>query len=298
MIIYIASYPRSGNTWCRNLLFENFGLVSSSLYSGEFEASYYMEEENILENWHDWVHHHAQLLTMLPGMSDAELIARLDREQEFKRIWARSVELDEGQTSQQATCLHKGCLPMLTIPDLRRYLSLKSELYIIKTHHLPFDHYFAGEKVIQVVRHPGPVLRSYATYLDKRGKTFTHRQLILGWLKFGDWSKYHRAWQQTAAELGGNRFLQIRFETMKADILAVLQQLQTFLQVPLIEKEVRSFSAYQVKNPDFYAYGSSTDWQTAFTRLERMLFALRHGRMMVEMGYEKSWLHAFQYVFK
>jgi len=42
-MIWLSSYPRSGNTFLRNVLFEVYGISSSSYYEGKGEPDNYVE---------------------------------------------------------------------------------------------------------------------------------------------------------------------------------------------------------------------------------------------------------------
>ena len=297
MLIYIASYPRSGNTWFRNLLFENFGLVSSSFYSGVNEVAYYPTDPEINEHWMQWVNANEELIQSLSSLSDAELLETLDQNETFQQIWIKPVTHQNQESIHQQTCIHKGCYTLLNNPQFRRYLGLKKETYIVKTHHLPFDTYYQNEKIAQVIRHPGPVIRSYAKYLTNHEKGFSKKNLLLGQIKFGDWSQYHTEWMKAAKTLGKNQYVLVRYETMMDDIQSVLQQTEEFLGFPIINTAVKSFLKYKKENPAFYTFGSSEDWQSAFTRIELLLLAFRHGRQMVNLGYEKNRLAPFRYIF-
>lgn len=288
MIVYIASYPRSGNTWCRNILTQNFGLVTSSIYQGAREVIYYALDEHIATTWSNWEADNGAYIAFLSALSDPELVAELDQNEAFRNIWIKPVDIKEGAAYHQRTCIHKGCQLLLKYNVFRRYLSLKDELYIIKTHDIPYETYFEGEKVIQIVRHAGPVFRSYQKYLEAHNKTISITDLIFGRIKFGDWSRYHQAWLDAEKQIG-SRYLLIQYEEMKADILMVMQRIEALIDFPILQEEVQPFSNYQKKDAEFYTFGNSQGWQAAYTRLELVLLRLRHGKMLRKLGYlEKS----------
>jgi len=284
MILYVASYPRSGNTWCRNILTQNFGLVTTSIYSGAREVIYYPLDEHITTTWANWEADNQPYIASLAVLSDTALVAELDQNSTFYNIWVKPVDAAKDAAYHQKTCIHKGCQHLLKHPVFRRYLSLKDELYIIKTHGLPEDRYFEGEKVIQLVRNPGPVFRSYQKYLAAHNKTISIMDLIFGRIKFGDWSRYHQAWFK-AGETLADRYRLIQYEDMMADITAVLRRMEAFVESPIQQTEIQPFETYQKKDAEFYTFGNSQNWQAAFTRPELALLRLRHGKLMRKLGY-------------
>ena len=123
MLIYLSSYPRSGNTWVRNLLRHYFGYRSASVYPEPQGApNLEVRPDGSCEVFSFYE------LTAIPG--------------------------------SRLPMLVNNCGQILS-EDLRRQLGASDERFFLKTHELPFGSYVPGEYVVHLVREPGAVCWSY-----------------------------------------------------------------------------------------------------------------------------------------
>ena len=168
MIIYIASYPRSGNSLTQKTITTYFERPITALTPKSKCAEFYANGgASFIKNWRYNVQ----------PISGNDKIWQLLWNKLNKRIfkiydlnkWIALYDLDVPPYSKNCRFLLPGCGNVLT-PKNRKLLAadLNSHIFI-KTHELPFKNYFEGEYVIQPIRHPGADIWSQAL----RGLTTT-----------------------------------------------------------------------------------------------------------------------------
>ena len=176
---------------------------------------------------------------------------------------------------------------------LRRSLAAETELFFIKTHERPFAHYLEGERVVQIARHPGQVLASYARYLHQLAarkqpalsEAPTLQQVIEGEVQFGDWSDYHRTWLAAASALG-QRHIMLDYATVAKDQDACRAALADFLDIRPINGEPISFEDYRRKHLDLQPRGLSSDYESLFQSEGLEMLWRRHGEVASELGFD------------
>ena len=167
MIVYLASYPRSGNSWVRRLLRNQFRYLNTAIH-GEPGP----QRENFLNGeWH--LEGYFRLVDYPPVAAD----------QPFGR-YART----DGDHATRLL-LMPGCQRRLEDVGFRREVAAMPEVVFLKSHLPPYADYFPGESVVQPVRHPGAALWSYYHFLrDVRDRAVTLEAVIAGAEGFGCWS--------------------------------------------------------------------------------------------------------------
>ncbi|WP_159712312.1 sulfotransferase family protein [Geminicoccus flavidas] len=124
MIVYVATWPRCGNSVLRDLFWLNWRLTVTDPY---------MPEAGIA-TWRE-------IMTRKHG-----IVIDLDRPQVFRL--------------GEAVGLVPGWLGWLT-EERRRELAAEPVTYYLKTHEPPFERYLKGERVVQMIRHPLPACWSW-----------------------------------------------------------------------------------------------------------------------------------------
>ena len=182
MIVYLATYPRSGNSLLQRMIRRNFRHLTSRI-SGikPPEAGRRLMGPQDME------------IELVPA---AELVADWPE----AVLWHENLAAYRFPGEPWRRMLLPGPSELLT-EELREALAGEKNVFFLKTHNLPFDRYFEGEFVVQLVRHPGAALWSYFRHQHdsavpkRKGRLFaspppTLENLIEGKVRFGSWSKY------------------------------------------------------------------------------------------------------------
>jgi Sulfotransferase domain len=256
MLIYLSSYPRSGNTWVRNLLRHYFGYRSTSLYL----------EPNGTPN--------------------------LDRRPDGTFDLFSFYELPQAPGSR-LPLLVNNCGQILD-ERLRQKLGAAEEPFFLKTHELPFERYFEGEYVVHLVREPGAVCWSYFNYLRKNeGDQFaqiTLDDVIEGKAPFGSWGAHTRAWLAAGEQLGA-RFWLHKYEdiaghpeTEFVDGLAAL----TGLTYRMPKKPLAPLEKWHQQEPDFYRKEKESRWKRNYSAAQLYRVLELNGSVIQQLGYDSA----------
>lgn len=251
-LVYVASYPRSGNTWARNLVQYYFDRYVSSLYE---EAGTVNLEQN-------------------PDASYRPMFVDYRIEHPPYVIHPAVVN---------------GCGPVFS-EDFRSHLTRLGERFFIKTHELPYDRYFEREAVIFMVRHPGPVLWSYYNFLlnygDGPAARLTLEKVIQGDVIFGSWSSYVERWLAFGQSLG-SRFVLLKYEQLVTDQMEFCRVVSrlTGLTKRQVKNEFPAFDFWARQNPQFYRSGHTEEWRKHFSKAQLQLLKRLHGSTMAKLGY-------------
>jgi lipopolysaccharide transport system ATP-binding protein len=233
MLIYLVSYPRSGNTWSRTLIEHCFDVSTYTLYSNRLH--------NML------VERYGTALPTPPAAEELQMLSR----------------------------------------DLRQFLAASQDVFILKTHEMPFSEFFVGERAIHVVRHPGAVFWSYWHFLrDFELKIIDLNSVILG-KYFGSWSMHTELWQHAGRTLGEANYLRYSYEQMHQNIGDICERLSVFLDMP-IRRSVDTMLSFEEQNriqPKLVRQGKIDAWQDHYTAAQREFLVMRHGVVMRSLGY-------------
>jgi hypothetical protein len=262
MIIYVASYPRSGNSWIKILILWHFQRITSDIYRAKKPFKH--------EQWH------LRAVTKAPSTHQQDI------------LWNNWTALYEPPLTPQSThrCLLPGCKKMLTETH-RKQLAWEEEHFFLKTHELPFPHYFEGEYVIQPVRNAGAVLWSYYNFIRDFQPWYRRRSLtevIKGKALFGSWNNYHLHWAQAAAKLKG-RYLQIHYERLGDHQSEVCYQIEQFTGLKYFQRESIPFQRFKDRNPTMYREGTMSGWEQYYSKEQLHLLWQMHEEAMQYLGY-------------
>jgi hypothetical protein len=251
VLVHLASYPRSGNTWLRNLIEFYFDRRVSSLYA-EGQDNFAVEGN---------------------GKNDLFVAYR----NLFAPIKTRKKLMND--------------IGEIFSSDLRGLLINLDDHFFVKTHELPYERFIPGEAVVYIVRHPAATIWSYYNYLlDQKTEgsdSLTLDDVIWGRVPFGSWSAHVEAWLKAGATLG-SRFLLISYETLGTDENKMCQQLSQLTGLPRqgFIGTFPSFEHWHQQSPKFYREGETKEWRRGLSAEQMDLISQLHGETARKLGYE------------
>jgi FkbM family methyltransferase len=252
VIIYLASYPRSGNTLARQLIWHYWGRLSASVYSELTEPKDFPGEKTVEPDADPRFNR-----VVMPGEAPYRILA------------------DDMQ--------------LFLTPEFRKALAEDEEIYFLKTHELPFEDYFEGEYVLRIVRHPGAALWSFYHYLAQIVRTPTPLEAVIPGIVNsvgGSWSQYTDAWLK-AEEILQDRSVKIKYEELVHNDGKLIASLQNWIKLPL-RQPIDTFPGFQYWNqlsPEFYRSGQIDEWQNKLTSEQLILLYQHHAEAAAKEGY-------------
>lgn len=284
MLIYISSYPRSGNS----LIQQTINIFFEKPWTGVDKPKKPLEEitgvPSYFTNWryglHPWQPKPSWQL--LWEKANRKIFKVYDVEK-----WIAYYDLNIPPYTENCRYLLPGCRDVLT-QENRQILAAEDTPYFVKTHATPYREYFEKEYVIQIVRHPGPVCWSYLNLLkDYYNKQKTLDDIIIGKTSAGSWSKWHQSWNQAIPSLKGG-FMRLKYEDVKlADRHSICDQIKSLTGIDYnATREEISFKTLQKKAPNYYRYGQNQNWQQHYTNDQINLLYKLHNITLQELGYD------------
>jgi len=278
MIVYIATYPRSGNSLLQHMIRRNFRHLTSQIKAGVKSIPVALKMMRQQTQGFDLVH----AAKPLPDWTEDVL-------------WHERLAAYRFEGEPWRRVILPGPIETLT-EEFRQALARESNFFFLKTHNLPFERYFEGEFAIQSVRHPGAVHWSYFRHqndfiiprrlgeslFDQKPPTLDN--VILGETNFGSWSAYQNAWRKAGERLGP-RFLSFAFETLTADQLATLERIAALLGLPMTGREVVSFEAFRQRFPGKDLRGASDGYEQYYSERQLDLLWSTHGATALTYAY-------------
>ena len=293
MIIYIASYPRSGNSLTQNMIQTFFERPITTDDQGsrgkgsQKPYSYASGAFPFIVNWR-WPNNNSHPPSRWDKLQARTLNNNLSR-------WIALYDLNVPPYNKNCRYLLPDCSKVLT-PKNRQQLAGEDSHFFIKTHRPPFQEYFEGEYVLQPTRHPGAVLWSYfnlikANYEDS---TISLEKVIRGKVGFGSWSNYHQTWNQAIPLLNG-RLIRVRFEDILLEPLQVCAQISATTGLKYnSSKKMSSFAELNKENPNHFRAGQAKGWEEHYTDSQIQLLQNIHGSTMEQLGYEMDSFYAYK----
>ncbi len=272
MIIYIASYPRSGNFWLQNLLGNQFKRLTTNIHEG-------INRPNMLEQW----------INVNKRYYDIDVYPLEDNDAtKYGKLSSWMVGYKSPAEAQPHKGILPGCLELLNDVEIRNILANDEECYFLKTHFYPYSEYLDGEYVIQIVRNPGACLWSYYNFkrdmMKKQDVDLT--SLIQSDSDYGSWSEYHLEWMEAARKLG-SRYLSMHYEHLFGRELEYCERLQSFLDLYVASTELRSFDFYHELRPALTREGKAGGWEKNYSKDQlKLLWNTQHD-MMTRFGYQE-----------
>ncbi len=207
-ITWIASYPRSGNTFLRTVLNHCFHLRSTSVYPGDLESN------------------------------------------EVLKRYVGHIEIDSEEIER---------------PQFEKRI-------LVKTHGPDKD----NRPAIYILRDGRAAMCSLWKFYSQ---SVSMSDLILGNHRFGKWSDHVNSWNPR------NRpnCLFLKYEDIEEDLEPVLEQLSTFLNVPIKSRSIPVRN--EIARRDGKWVREKTDWRTQMSPDEIALFEKNCGDVLKNYGY-------------
>lgn len=279
MLIYVSSYPRSGNSLMQNLI----GICFERPITG-VETKSKLIHTKYTKNWR----YNGQPLSS--DQAELQLLAFNLSKQFFKKHnlnkWIVLYDLDVPPYTKNCRCLLPGCQSVLT-PTNRQKLADDENYFFVKTHGIPYEKYFDNEYVIQIVRHPTLVFDSYLYFINGNGnQAMTLDEVITGKVPYGSWSEWHQKWEQAKSSLNG-KFLRLRFEDILSDTHKACDQIKALINLDYNPaKELTSFEELHQRNPNYYRSGKTDGGKKLYSPNQMRLIQELHSVTMEQFGYE------------
>ncbi len=274
MLFYLATYPRSGNSMLQRILSQNFGQLSSQVKAGAVAGLAPPE----IAGW------------------QIELAPEPIPGWECDVTWNAWTAVHRRSGPGQPWRRHLQPAPLGAFTeDFRRSLARESTAFFVKTHDRPFDRYFDGEQVLQIVRHPGPAIWSCFRYLSQHAlrsrstRRFslpppTLERIIAGEVQFGGWADYHRAWDEAAGRLGEACWRR-SYDQMVDEQTAFRAELAVRLGLEQVSSHPVSFESYQRKRPELDLRGTNDGYEQFFSRAQLEQMWRAHGETADRLGF-------------
>lgn len=283
MLVYMSSYPRSGNSLMQQIVNNYFEKPWTSVDVAKRPLQKIVGTPENFKNWR----YRVDMLECNQSWS-RRWIKRINNR--FFKVfelndWFALYDLNVSPHTTNCKYLLPGCLHALTIENRQR-LAEDSEYFFVKTHWLPFQTYLPNEYVIQIVRNPLNVFISYLNFL----KDFEHvnkslESVILGEVTYGSWSKWHQEWNSIAENLGP-RFLRLVFENVVVDKVDTCNKIEESLTLSYNRSKTDiSFEQMQQINSKYYRSGAAKTKRNKYSESQLSLVETHHGNMMSEFGY-------------
>lgn len=269
MIIYLASYPRSGNFWLQSIIANQFGFLTCNIHPTDTLSIEKLRKRS--EQYYD---------IEVISIADPEFMSGLKIPPGcFFNYQVKGLERNG---------LRTGFGRILINTEVRKRLAAADEHYFVKTHHPPHQQYFTGEKVVQIIRNPGAVLWSYYNFTRdiENNNDNSLVDFINGNVGYGSWTEYHRNWRTTADRLN-NKHLLLAYEDIDADAMSACERLSLFIGQPVLRRESKSFEYYHKLRPALARTGRASGWETHYSQPELTTLWTEHGEMMQAFGYDQ-----------
>ncbi len=251
-LIYVASYPRSGNTWARNLIWH---------YLDRYVSSFYDEGGTL------------NLVINDDGSYGSPFCVYQTRQAPL--MLCRTLRNRSGRVFSD---------------QFRRHLAGSLERFFVKTHELPYESYFEGEGVIYLIRHPCAVFWSYYNYIRDHNLPgaagLTLEDVIQGKVDFGSWSEHVERWLAAGRALG-DHFVTFRYEDLATQETEFCRVASALSDLP-VRAEPDSFPGFEQwrrRAPRLYRSANSQEWRRHFTPAHLDLVQALHGPTMARLGY-------------
>ena len=222
MIVYVATWPRCGNSVLRDLFWLNWSVTVTDPYM----------PPSGLATWQ-------RIMTAKHG-----IVVDPDEPQIF--LLGAKVGL------------LPGWLHWLT-EERRTQLAAESSTYYLKTHEPPFERYLPGERVVQMVRHPLAACWSWHC-LTKEQKA--HRPIppealaTRGHAGLPGYVDFHERWLRAEVPL-----VRFTYEAHAKRPDATVRTIGAYLGLPVDRPRVASFTTMKSVNPMRYRAGRVAGWQ-------------------------------------
>ncbi len=250
MLVYIASFPRSGNTLARNLIHHYFDVWTSSVY-----------REKIYPNF--------------PSTTDRE-------DNRFLKVTS-----DQGFNYR---IVKNGCLYNLTVNFRRELAESSTVYFIKSHEHPFYTYLEGEYVLQIVRHPGPTLWSFYKYLRDyENKKSIRVSNVIKGNTVFGSWSTYHRRWRLATPMLAG-RYFRFQFDELVTAEMSFIEKLSFLTALNSREEpnSFPSFRTWQEKDPIFYRSGKSGSWQQEMSLEHKRLITKHHSDEMLIQGFTNN----------
>ena len=246
MLIYVATYPRCGNSWLRLIIGQNWRYLTSDYYPDDWDKF--------------------KRFTAKYGLDDD------------------GAALAPDAPAPLAAWLARYGVPGRTRDRIMLRAAAPFKVFV-KTHEMPPADPLPGERAVQMVRHPGAALLSFCRLERNFGRHNEGEEpkliyFLRGQTAYGDWSEYHEAWGRTAMPVH-----RVTFEDAHLDEKAVATGIGEALGLEGPPTQFDFFAARHAAAPLRYPSGSVDAWLESYNDADLALLEERHGKQMRAFGY-------------
>lgn len=273
MIIYLASYPRSGNSWLQSFLGNQFRRLPTVIHGTPQNVERYKQ-------WVYWADKVYQFKIQPAAEGDLPPGFPLSND---RYVIYRPAKFPE----DRHFTLVPGFEAVLT-DEVRESLAEDSEHFVVKTHYYPHAEYYPGEIVIHIVRNPGACLYSlFRFFVDVRKFNISFEKVIYGSHGWGSWSDYQNQWLDIAKTLG-DRMLWLKYEQVFDNELGICEQISRTIDLPIRNNDIKPFEYYHRLRPNITREGKRVGWEVNYSQDQLKLLLKQHGDLMEKLGYASS----------
>ncbi len=256
-LVWLASYPRSGNTMLRIILNHNFGLNSSSIHGNDpndigkiSEVAAVVGQEDI-----DWSFLGKHFLKLQP--EDYKLMDPF-------RYGCSSLNLVKTHSSY-----HHG-------------FSQDRVIYIYRDGRAALRSHASYQNKFRK-RSESRHFRWFSSDFEKEAEALDEL-LCCGAIISGPWSEHALSWLRHPAE----RMLFLKFEEVVSDFSRTIDRISDFLGVAPVREDMITFKQLNTINADFFRKGEKKSWQDMFDPVHNALFWALNHEAMLKLGYEEA----------
>lgn len=281
LIVWIASYPRSGNTFARIVLNRIYGVPTYTVVEAADDLSYDVGAGDLTgnrlvgEQWPEWCDREKR----------RELVGRLDDDEEIYFIKTH------GATHYWEHRRFRAIIIVRNAQDV--FISFANYLMDVL---LTWPRFW---KQMRQTFSRGRTRWSFkrlfamarATFIAQGAKWIGMRdRLIRRYLREMNrdeaWSRFHREW----IERPEGRYHIIHFEDLIRDPIGTIDMALRELEIPLDRGAgtVPSFEELKKIHPKFFRKGRQGTWKKEFPRTLQNAFWEQHGPMMEQLGYPRE----------
>ncbi len=250
-LVWLASYPRSGNTFLRLILNNNFAKKSFSIYNDLKVIGRIPEIAEIVgHQYKDW-----SFLGQSPLKLDLDNYSKLD---------AIRYQGGEPFFVKTHSAYHQGFSPDKVIYI---YRDGRAVMDSYASYQVKFNNESSCKKMIianTICR--GELPDRQRSDWDNHTKT---------------WGEHHVSWAEHPAE----KILFLKYEDLKNNYLEAIKQLALFLNLEPVSCQNIEFKSLQNINKDFFRAGGKTTWEQSFDEGLHALFWILNYRTMGSLGY-------------
>lgn len=249
-IVWLTSYPRSGNTLLRIILNYNFGIKSYSIYNDKRDIGKIPEVAEIVGHEDmDWSFMGKNVIDLQPDAFDNLKYIRFD--------YPKTTLIKTHSTYHTGFKHDK---------SIYIYRDGRAALRSYASYHAKYSSSDLSEKDAL----------DLLLCTEGFGGAFAEH--------VGPWDKHKSAWM----EHPGDKILFLKFEDMVSDFRRAILDISEFLGIAPLRTDVISFNLLNSINADFFRKGQKKSWEDILDRGRHALFWIMNYETMYALGYDSD----------